>query len=90
MKKLLCLALAAIVPLAADAQVYPTRAVRLMVPFPPGGATDIVARLVASKMQDVWGQPVVIENRPGAGTVVGTDYVAKSAADGYTDRKSVV
>jgi tripartite-type tricarboxylate transporter receptor subunit TctC len=55
-----------------------------MVPFPPGGATDIVGRLVAVKMQEVWGQPVVIENKPGAGTVVGTEYVAKSAADGYT------
>ena len=85
MKNLLrCLALAALVPLAAHAQTYPTRAVRLMVPFPPGGATDIIGRLVAAKMQEVWGQPVVIENRPGAGTVVGTDYVAKSAPDGYT------
>ena len=92
MKQFLCLALAALVPLAAGAQTpstasgqaFPTRAVRLMVPFPPGGATDIVGRLVASKMQEVWGQPVVIENRPGAGTVVGTDYVAKSAPDGYT------
>jgi len=55
-----------------------------MVPFPPGGATDIIGRMVAAKMQDVWGQPVVVENKPGAGTVVGTDYVAKSAPDGYT------
>jgi len=84
MKTLLCLALAAFVPLAAHAQTYPTRAVRMMVPFPPGGATDIVGRLVAAKMQDVWGQPVVIENKPGAGTVVGTEYVAKSAPDGTT------
>ncbi len=75
---------AALAPLASAAQNYPTRAVRLMVPFPPGGATDIVGRLVAAKMQEVWGQPVVIENRPGAGTVVGTDYVAKSAPDGHT------
>jgi tripartite-type tricarboxylate transporter receptor subunit TctC len=79
-----CLALAAaLASLAANAQTYPTRPVRLMVPFPPGGATDIVGRLVATKMQEVWGQPVVIENKPGAGTVVGTDYVAKSAPDGY-------
>src|SRR5213594_1355434 len=86
MKTLLrCFALAAaLAPLVSAAQNYPTRAVRLMVPFPPGGATDIVGRLVAAKMQEVWGQPVVIENRPGAGTVVGTDYVAKSAPDGYT------
>src|SRR5881396_832802 len=74
----------ALLPLAAAAQSFPTRAVRLMVPFPPGGATDIIGRMVAAKMQDVWGQPVVIENRPGAGTVVGTDYVAKSAPDGTT------
>jgi tripartite-type tricarboxylate transporter receptor subunit TctC len=86
---LLCLAL---VPLSASAQTpstgsgqaYPARAVRLMVPFPPGGATDIVGRLVAAKMQEVWSQPVVVENKPGAGTVVGTEYVAKSAPDGYT------
>ena len=56
----------------------------MMVPFPPGGATDIVGRLVAAKMQEVWGQPVVVENKPGAGTVVGTEYVAKAAPDGYT------
>jgi len=80
-----CFALAAaLAPLACAAQNYPTRAVRLMVPFPPGGATDIIGRLVAAKMQDVWGQPVVVENKPGAGTVVGTDYVAKSAPDGTT------
>jgi tripartite-type tricarboxylate transporter receptor subunit TctC len=79
-----CLALAALLPFSAAAQTYPTKPVRLMVPFPPGGATDIIGRLVAAKMQEVWGQPVVIENKPGAGTVVGTDYVAKSAPDGYT------
>ena len=75
---------AALAPLVSAAQDYPTRAVRLMVPFPPGGATDIIGRLVAGKMQDVWGQPVLVENRPGAGTVVGTDYVAKAAPDGHT------
>src|SRR5204862_8042834 len=78
------LVFATLVPLSASAQTYPTRAVRLMVPFPPGGATDIIGRLVAAKMQEVWGQPVVVENKPGAGTVVGTDYVAKSAPDGHT------
>src|SRR5438034_7195874 len=78
------LVFAALLALAAAAQSFPTRAVRLMVPFPPGGATDIIGRLVSAKMQDVWGQPVLVENRPGAGTVVGTDYVAKSAPDGYT------
>src|SRR5256884_2062147 len=78
------LAFATLLPLAAAAQQFPNKVVRLMVPFPPGGATDIVVRLVAAKMQEVWGQQVVVENRPGAGTVVGTDYVAKSAPDGYT------
>jgi len=77
------LAFATLLPLAAAAQQFPNKVVRLMVPFPPGGATDIIGRLVSAKMQDVWGQPVVVENKPGAGTVVGTDYVAKSAPDGY-------
>jgi len=79
-----CFALAALLPLSAIAQTYPAKPVRLMVPFPPGGATDIIGRLVAAQMQVVWGQPVVVENKPGAGTVVGTDYVAKSAPDGHT------
>jgi tripartite-type tricarboxylate transporter receptor subunit TctC len=77
-------AMSVLSPIAALAQAYPTKPVRLMVPFPPGGATDIIARLLAAKMQEVWGQPVVIETKPGAGTVVGTDYVAKSAPDGHT------
>ncbi len=78
------LAFATLLPLAAAAQQFPNKAVRLMVPFPPGGATDIIGRLVAAKMQEVWGQAVVVENKPGAGTVVGTEYVAKSAPDGHT------
>jgi tripartite-type tricarboxylate transporter receptor subunit TctC len=69
---------------AGTANAFPTKPVRLIVPFPPGGATDIIGRLVATKMQAVWGQSVVVENRPGAGTVVGTDLVAKSAPDGHT------
>jgi tripartite-type tricarboxylate transporter receptor subunit TctC len=68
----------------AFAQQYPSRPVRLIVPFPPGGATDIVGRLVAGKMQEVWRQSVIVENKPGAGTVVGTDAVAKAAPDGHT------
>ena len=76
----LCLALS----VASSAQQYPLRPVRLIVPFPPGGATDIVGRLVAGKMQEVWRQTVIVENKPGAGTVVGTDAVAKAPPDGYT------
>lgn len=68
----------------AWAQKFPAKPVRLVVPFPPGGPTDIIGRLVAGKMQEVWGQPVIVESKPGAGTIVGTEFVAKSPPDGYT------
>jgi tripartite-type tricarboxylate transporter receptor subunit TctC len=67
-----------------QAQTYPSRPVRFIVPFPPGGGMDIVARAVGEKLSLRLGQPVVIENKPGAGTTIGTDYVAKAAPDGYT------
>jgi tripartite-type tricarboxylate transporter receptor subunit TctC len=66
------------------AQSYPSKAVRMIVPFPPGGGTDYTARLVGQKLSELWGQPVVIENRPGASTIIGSELVAKSAPDGYT------
>ena len=66
------------------AQAYPSRPVRFIVPFPPGGATDIIARVLAQKMTDAWSQPVVVENRAGAAGAIGSDAVAKSAPDGYT------
>lgn len=70
---------------AASAQgAYPNRPVRLVVPFGAGGATDIIARLVSQKLTELWGQSVVVDYKPGAGTVLGTDFVAKSAPDGYT------
>ena len=69
---------------AALAQSYPNKAVRVIVPFPAGGSTDIVGRTVAQKLSELWGQPVVVDNRAGGGTVIGTDIVAKAAPDGYT------
>ncbi len=69
---------------ASAAQDYPTKAVRLIVPFPPGGSTDLVARVVGQKMADAWGKQVVIDNRPGANGMIGSDIVAKANPDGYT------
>jgi len=68
---------------SASAQ-YPNRPLKMIVPFPPAGATDIVGRIVAAKLQERLGQPVVVENRPGAGGSLGSDVAAKSAPDGYT------
>jgi len=76
------LALLVVAPVAA--QNYPKGTVKWVVPFPPGGPTDVVGRIVAQQLQEAWGQPVVVENKPGAGTMIGTDAVAKSAPDGQT------
>jgi tripartite-type tricarboxylate transporter receptor subunit TctC len=68
----------------AQAQSFPTKPVRLIVPFAPGGATDTIGRAVAQGLADLWGQPVIAENKPGANTIVGSEFVAKAPADGYT------
>jgi tripartite-type tricarboxylate transporter receptor subunit TctC len=68
----------------ADTQTYPNRTVRIVVPFPAGGPTDILSRVVAQRLSEVWGQPVVIENQPGANTAIAATRVAKLPADGYT------
>ena len=66
------------------AQTYPSRPIRIVVGFPPGGGNDIIARMIGSKMQEAWSQPVVIDNRPGANSIIAAEFVAKSAPDGYT------
>jgi tripartite-type tricarboxylate transporter receptor subunit TctC len=84
MKKLLAVVAALFVAGSAFAQAYPNRPVKVIVPWPPGQATDIAARVVAERLQAMLAQPFVVENRPGAGGSLGTDVVVKSPADGYT------
>jgi len=82
-----CAALAvlcAAVPQTTSAQTWPTKPVKFVVPYPPGGSTDPMARLIAAKLSDSLGQPFVVENRSGASGTIGTAFVAKSPADGYT------
>ncbi len=68
---------------SAIAQTYPTKPIRIIVPFAPGGGADILARLLGPKLSDSWGQPVIVDNRAGAGGIVGTEMVAKAPGDGY-------
>jgi len=77
------LAIAALAPSASPAQTWPTRPVRIVVPFPPGGTGDLLGRLAARELQTALGQPVVVENRPGAGGAIGSEAVARSDPDGY-------
>jgi len=84
MTRFLTLVMAALLPLAVAAQTYPSTTLRMIVPFPPGGPADTLGRVVAQGLQEAWGQPVVVDNRSGAGGQIGMDAAAKSAADGYT------
>jgi tripartite-type tricarboxylate transporter receptor subunit TctC len=71
-------------PAPADQKSYPNRTIHYIVPYPPGGFNDTLGRIVSQKLQEAWGVPVIVENRPGGGTLIGTDTVAKAAPDGYT------
>src|SRR5205814_2046406 len=84
MTRLLAAVLLAAAAFGAHAQGYPTKPIRLVVPFPPGGSIDIMARRVAIPLTAKLGQSVVVENRAGAGSIVGGTFVAQSANDGYT------
>jgi tripartite-type tricarboxylate transporter receptor subunit TctC len=79
-----CLAAAAMLVSTASAQTYPLKPVRVMVGFSAGGGTDVTARVLAQKLSEYLGQPVIVENRPGSGGMIATEAVAKAAADGYT------
>jgi len=83
MMRWLC-AVLLLVACGAQAQPYPSKPIRIVIPFPPGNTTDIMSRLIAPKMAERLGQQVIVENRPGASGMLGLDYVAKSPADGYT------
>lgn len=81
---LACAALFGAVSLGAPAQSYPQRPVRIIIPYPVGAGTDIAMRLIAQRVSENWGQSIVLDNRPGAGAIMGTDLVAKATPDGYT------
>ena len=77
-----CALVVGLVPALTHAQAWPSKPVKLVGPFPPGGSLDIAGRLIAQKLTEMWGQTVVVENRPGAGGNIGADLVAKSPPDG--------
>ena len=84
MRTSLALAIATCAAISASAQTYPSRQIELVVPFVAGGTTDTVARLISQRLSDRWGQPVIVSNRPGGGSSIGTSQVAKAAPDGHT------
>jgi len=67
-----------------QAQTFPNKPIHIVIPFAPGGSTDTAARIISDKLKDIWGQPVIVDTKPGANTIIGTDAVAKSPGDGYT------
>src|SRR5258707_15582330 len=81
---LLFAAIAMVMCGVASAQNYPSKPIRLIAPFPPGGSTDLLARVIAQKLTDAWGQQVIVENRGGAGGTIGVELAARAAPDGYT------
>jgi tripartite-type tricarboxylate transporter receptor subunit TctC len=84
MKKLLYGALLALVATLAQAQDYPSKPIRIVVPYPPGGASDVTARLLGQKLQESWGQQAIVDNRPGANGIVALEHFARQAPDGHT------
>jgi tripartite-type tricarboxylate transporter receptor subunit TctC len=76
--------LLALAAMTAMAQSYPSKPIKIVVPYPPGGFNDTLGRTLAAKFTEAWGQPAIVENKPGANTLIGSDYVAKSPPDGYT------
>jgi tripartite-type tricarboxylate transporter receptor subunit TctC len=79
-----CIGFTHTIAIAQGAAAYPNKLIKIVVPFPPGGATDIMTRNIAQKLGEAWKQPVIVENRPGANGTIGADAVAKSPPDGYT------
>ena len=88
--RLVLILVLSMMPLVAAAQPYPSKPVRIIVNFPAGGIADLYARIIGQKVQESWGQPVVVENRTGAGGNIGAEAVAKSAPDGYTLNMSAI
>ncbi|MCC7184171.1 MAG: tripartite tricarboxylate transporter substrate binding protein [Rhodocyclaceae bacterium] len=84
LRRLLCAAAVFAATAGVQAADFPGKPVHLVVPFAPGGTLDVVGRMLGRHLQDIWGQPVIVENKGGAGSAIGIDYVAKSAPDGYT------
>src|SRR5688572_12209890 len=85
LKSILTLAVTAhLSALAATAPVYPSKPVRIIVPYAPGGSNDVVSRAITPKLSEMWKQPAIIDNRAGAGSMIGTELVVNAAPDGYT------